>query len=1182
MLPSDTARLVLMYLKDEGLTRTYRQFFNESPHLEELRYHPDIEPSIPYEKGLTEILNEYAKIINAIKDRLKCNQLVNSLWKMHSEVISQLKFQYTGNSGLLQTQEKRCVDQRVLSRYRLTGLRKQQELQRRMASQLTMTSPTSSPNSVASTSQPEISSTYSSVNSSYSLINSAHSVMNSGPTVVNNVSVATSPVDVENDSNHITRSGNAVREATRSISPGMEVVIQETGSIQQKKREIPDFQQSQVVIPEFRTPVKSSSSAGSELNTPTGKSPKRKSAAPRRIQGTTATTASRCSETTSSASQCDEDVRDLHVPEVLESLINNIEFQEKLAQNINKAMPHENVDKDTQAYPIKESDTPSNLSSQSSASIDELLNLHMSDDTIHDIVQKTSSDPAFESLFSLFSQNSQDGSNLQFDNLTNDTPACNDDIMTDQSPVPSTSQSRHSHGLPDQDVGQVVPRTATQSAGEVAPVSESATRASSVLETESRNTGQLNATSSHPAVTSSFTEASHQVVTSSTTHTTLIPPTDQVVTLPVILNQAGSYQVLQQTDAANPQKIILNSQANVPGGTIFMATDGRILGTSGLVLQSGQSLSPSGVVESVSIRQASTQGVVSNGEVHSATMNNSHACPIHGTKGGYSGVSVPDMQQESGTSARMAVTSVTSTVNTNNVQISSGEGQSEVVQLLGSMVQSDVGSLFSSSPGTSHSRSPISCKQSPQKARSRKRGARSRTPSSQTLNRNNLNNNSETVENHRQNQDAQSTDISVRPCPSQAISETQSTLSAVNRETAVLNPGLLTGRLASSVLNTSSEAGAPRVSPPVKTVKQRKHIQFKEIVLPRTLDVGGSPESPPKQKRRSPASARHPRASKTKRQGSNMERSEQSKASNPATPTMASSVASGYETVPTCNSTPDKVLPVVSDMSAEVNIAAQMLVCLSNSPPSLRQSPNRLHRLRRNSPARNPTSEHIVELRKEIGLSSKNSCLQQDNQSNLGLHVPHNESARVINAMGNDKGKSLDRLAQEQTQKDVTSSKRKSRTPHKQTNTLTETVVLTIPSSSNQKSKTSTPLSDQSFVPSSIQTRAASLKSKSPRKFPDDPVATRKSSRNSKSPGKPVVGMNRPGDCDLGNDVSQHSAEESGQKERGQKRSREGNNREQITKKPKTAKNSKKGKKSQGFPSNLDVDKFLSSLQYAE
>ena len=64
----------------------------------------------------------------------------------------------------------------------------------------------------------------------------------------------------------------------------------------------------------------------------------------------------------------------------------------------------ENADKDKKVDPVKEADTDSNLNIQSSTSIDELLNLHMSDDTIHDIVQKTSSDPAFESLFSLFSQ----------------------------------------------------------------------------------------------------------------------------------------------------------------------------------------------------------------------------------------------------------------------------------------------------------------------------------------------------------------------------------------------------------------------------------------------------------------------------------------------------------------------------------------------------------------------------------------------------------------------------------------------------------------------------------------------------------------------------------------------------------------------------------------------------------
>ncbi|XP_038059260.1 protein NPAT-like [Patiria miniata] len=1229
MLPSDIARLVLMYLKDEGLTRSYQQFFKESPHLEELRCHPDVEPSVPYEKGLPEILNEYAKLINAIKDRLSCNQVVNSLWKMHTEVISQLKFQYTGNAGLLQTQEKTSINQRALSRNRLISLRKQQELQRKMvASQPIVTMPTSSPNSVASTSQPEISSalsssysaidsSYSALNSSYSVMNSSHSVpnpshfvVNSGPVTSSRVCVATSPIDIANGSTPAAHSSDMMqREGTRLLSPEMEFEMQEGDtSRQQQSSNLLDLQRGQVVIPEQRTPAKSFHHAGTLQDTPIGKSPKRKSATPRRLQGTMATTISPRSDTTLSANQWEdhEDGRDL--PEVLESLIKNIEFQEKLAQNINKAIPLENMDK--QAEPLKSADTSNNLDGQSSTSIEELLNLQMSDDTIHDIVQKTSSDPAFESLFSLFNQNSQDGSSQQLENLSNEAPAANSDIMTGQSEVPATLQSNQSHSMTD---NGVVPQAANQSSGEVVPVcgpaaTSSSTSSSSVNVNESRYTGQLNSTSVPPAATSSFMavaqqDAGNQLTTSSTTQIPN-PSTDQVVTLPVILNQSGPYQVVQQPNTGNSQGIILNSPASLPGGTIFVSPDGRILGTSGVVLQSGQPLQASGVVQSVDIRQSGMQGVVSSGGVvHNASPNNPRPCPIHETQSGYAGESTGGAKQSTGPSTRSAVTP--STVNQTNT-VSSGGGQSEVLQLLGSMVQSDVGSLFSGSPEKSNARTPTSSKRTPQKARSRKRGARSpKTPSikgrpgSQTLNRNNQNNN-ETIGSPGLNQSTCSTESVVRLHSNQAISETQNIFSAITTERQVSNPGLVSGRHAPQVSTTSP------ISPPVNTGKQRKHIQFKQVVLPRALDVGGSLELPSKQTRQSPASTtKRPRATRAKRQGSNAQMMDQSRPSDPTIQKTVATSANQYEMVPASKpanlqaqltkSTPERVLHMPSDMSPEVNIAAQMLVCLSNSPPSLRQSPNRLQRLRRNSgcsPARSPTRDHIVELRKEIGLTPKHHRLQQNNltdtlsaSTKTSLEQPHpKECSTGINEVNGSGGKSQDRLSNEQTQKkDANNSKRKSRTPRKQTHIVTETVVLTVPSGPSQKSKTSAAASDHTSAPSTIQTRAATLKSKSPGKLTNDAIPTRKSSRNSKSPGRPTGGVNGPGKGDSGKAVCEHSEQDSEKTEsRGQKRSREENTKEQSMKKPKTAKNSKKTKKSKGFPSNLDVDKFLSSLQYAE
>ncbi|GCB70199.1 hypothetical protein scyTo_0010721 [Scyliorhinus torazame] len=97
-----------------------------------------------------------------------------------------------------------------------------------------------------------------------------------------------------------------------------------------------------------------------------------------------------------------------------EKILKDRSLLEKLAENINKVMFSET----NTGHPSKPPDTSTSLPEQS---IDEILGLgdevHMSDEAIQDILEQTESDPAFQALFDLFdygkSKRSEDGVRAQ-------------------------------------------------------------------------------------------------------------------------------------------------------------------------------------------------------------------------------------------------------------------------------------------------------------------------------------------------------------------------------------------------------------------------------------------------------------------------------------------------------------------------------------------------------------------------------------------------------------------------------------------------------------------------------------------------------------------------------------------------------------------------------------------------
>ncbi|XP_028321321.1 protein NPAT [Gouania willdenowi] len=96
----------------------------------------------------------------------------------------------------------------------------------------------------------------------------------------------------------------------------------------------------------------------------------------------------------------DENFPQLVIQNARDKILSDRSLQEKLAENINKILANE---------PLPQTSKASSSTMEADQSIDEILGLqgeiHMSDDAIHDILEQTESDPAFQALFDLFDYN---------------------------------------------------------------------------------------------------------------------------------------------------------------------------------------------------------------------------------------------------------------------------------------------------------------------------------------------------------------------------------------------------------------------------------------------------------------------------------------------------------------------------------------------------------------------------------------------------------------------------------------------------------------------------------------------------------------------------------------------------------------------------------------------------------
>ncbi|XP_071375012.1 protein NPAT [Centroberyx affinis] len=349
LLPSDVARLVLGYLQEEGLSATRQAFIHESPNLKEYAEHSTEDGVIPacvfslFGKNLATILNEYVAA-KAKESSHEVPAMMTSLWKKLDFTLNQIKS--------LQNSPAISASQRMRSRVGVANMRRQRTLALSPAG------------GVVCPSTPETGSIINPVHTPHSML--GHS------TPVSYTALQTRPASFSGTHLQIQEGGRLVNNMSRD-SP------------------------VQIIVSEHRL-------------TPGPMSPvRRKWDSPRRrgsgLSGSSGTGRSTMTVSSLAAEPQPEEVVDENFPQLViqnarEKILGDRSLQEKLAENINKILASD---------PSPQTSKASCSTVEPDQSIDEILGLqgeiHMSDDAIHDILEQTESDPAFQALFDLFDYN---------------------------------------------------------------------------------------------------------------------------------------------------------------------------------------------------------------------------------------------------------------------------------------------------------------------------------------------------------------------------------------------------------------------------------------------------------------------------------------------------------------------------------------------------------------------------------------------------------------------------------------------------------------------------------------------------------------------------------------------------------------------------------------------------------
>ncbi|XP_019950771.2 protein NPAT isoform X1 [Paralichthys olivaceus] len=348
LLPSDVARLVLGYLQEEGLSATSQAFIHESPNLKEYAEHTTLDGTIPacvfsiFGKGLATILNEYV----AAKTKESCHEvpvMMTSLWKKLDFTLNQIKS--------LQNSPAISACQRTRSRIGLANMARQRVLT------------VASAGSMVCSTVSETSSIISPAHTSHSMFSHSTPVSYSAP--------------------HI-------RQALGSGAPQQ---IHDGSRLLNTPRDSPVH----IIVSENRLNPGPMSPGRRKWDTPRKRGGAQSGASG---PGRSATAVSSVSAEPEPEEVVDENFPQLVIQNARDKILGDRSLQEKLAENINKILANE---------PTPQTSKASSATMETDQSIDEILGLqgeiHMSDDAIHDILEQTESDPAFQALFDLFDYN---------------------------------------------------------------------------------------------------------------------------------------------------------------------------------------------------------------------------------------------------------------------------------------------------------------------------------------------------------------------------------------------------------------------------------------------------------------------------------------------------------------------------------------------------------------------------------------------------------------------------------------------------------------------------------------------------------------------------------------------------------------------------------------------------------
>ncbi|XP_024132284.1 protein NPAT isoform X2 [Oryzias melastigma] len=350
LLPSDVARLVLGYLQEEGLSATSQAFIHESPNLKEYAEHTIGDGTVPacvfsiFGKGLTTILNEYVAA-KAKESSHEVPLVMTSLWKKLDFTLNQIKS--------LQNSPAISASQRTRSRIGVANMARQRALT------------AGSVSGIICSSAAETSSMVSPAHTSHTMLGHSTPVCITGP----HVRQVPNGVTQQHQVPDISRIMNTPRD-----SP-VQVIISEnrltSGPMSPGRRK-------------WDTPRKRGGGPG-------GSSGPNRSAPP---------PVGSVSTEPQPEEAVDENFPQLVIQNARDKILGDRSLQEKLAENINKILANE---------PVPQTSKASVGTVEADQSIDEILGLqgeiHMSDDAIHDILEQTESDPAFQALFDLFDYN---------------------------------------------------------------------------------------------------------------------------------------------------------------------------------------------------------------------------------------------------------------------------------------------------------------------------------------------------------------------------------------------------------------------------------------------------------------------------------------------------------------------------------------------------------------------------------------------------------------------------------------------------------------------------------------------------------------------------------------------------------------------------------------------------------